>query len=124
LLVGPRTISCPGCDAFLIQKKVKQDKKIRVKKHKKKKYKQVDDWTSLIPGNIIRVRGGPYWPGKNGNCGMGQKGVFKVVGLDTNGIHAHSVRSKYSGRCYIYMGKEVKSPHGTWLVSHKIYHIL
>jgi hypothetical protein len=109
---GPRAHNCPSCGkAFEFKSEVvtAEDNKF--------------DWRKLEPGDVIKVisGSGPYFEGEIERIPMGYHGVFKVHGVDTNGIHAYPVKANESGHCYIYMGPAVeKSPGGLVQKSHKV----
>ena len=141
VLCGPRTLICSNCknpfNANKFSKVPKAPKALRVPKVpkvpkirkalkvptflKKKKGHEID-WTELEHGDIIRVISGegPYMMIDGEKVLIGYSGKFKVIKLDSTGIHAYPVKAKESGHCYIYMGPEKKCHSGTVLVKHKI----
>lgn len=92
----------------------------KVKSKKNKEKLQEIDWRTLLPGDHVKVAGGPYWvDSSGGKLPMGYKGSFSVVKLDENGIVAYGI-GKNSGFCHIWMRKKTKNNMGTIKIPHKI----
>jgi hypothetical protein len=146
---GVRTIYCKSCgnkfesaDTSAKPPKEKKPKKEKVVKPKKQKViKQkthlerqakienvwLDDWLSLQPGDMIVVRGGPYHLSKDGDGNlvkndMNEKGLFKVIRLEKDGILAFPKGKKHEchGTHFIYMGHKHRSVTGVYLKPHRI----
>jgi hypothetical protein len=63
-------------------------------------------WTKLEKGDVIKCSGGPYYMQEDGEAlNMGERGKFKVEGIDNKGILAWGL-GKSGGFCHIYMGRE------------------
>lgn len=88
----------------------------KIKKRTKKAKVHVDevqDWTQLKEGDIVRsVRGhGPYYVNCYGDkIYKGEYGYFKIDSLDYNGIHVYEYSPRgailyHGGRRFIYMGE-------------------
>ena len=99
LAVGVRTRQCPECGhKFSFAVKSKESKRHKIIRN--------FNWKELQPGDIIKVSGGPYYLLSNmERSSMGERGKYRVIGLDKNGILAWSV-GKNGGFCHIYMGKD------------------
>jgi hypothetical protein len=89
--------------------------------------KKIEDWRDLQSGDYIKVisGSGPYYicskdtevANSGERVSLGHFGRFKVISIDSEGIHAHQ-----DGHCYIYMGEEKQSKKtGTFLSPHKIF---
>lgn len=109
---GPRAYACPKCHApfvFKLQSKEKKNTKII----------RDFDWKELMPGDRIKVTGGPYYMSKSQEfVPMGYRGRFVVQKLDDNGIIAYSDKG---GFCHIYMGPDFQNKEtGLWKVKHKL----
>lgn len=87
------------------------------KQQKKKIYEnEVQDWTQLKSGDVVRsIRGhGPYFVNCYGNkIYKGEYGYYEVDSVDYNGLHVYefSPRGKalyHGGRRFIYMGETKK----------------
>jgi len=73
---------------------------------------------SLMPGDKIRVKGGPYFLTDAGvQIYMGERGVFTFKSVTKDGILAVA---KGGGVTFIYTGDERISDLGTHLQPHKI----
>lgn len=91
----------------------------KVKSKNKQKFKKIN-WVELLPGDKIKVKGGPYWISPSGKkISMGYKGNYSVVCLDTNGIMAYGI-GKNSGFCHIWMNGKSKNESGVIKIPHKI----
>lgn len=104
----PRVKICKCGNKFIFKNKSKN----------KQKFKKIN-WKDLVPGDKIKVKGGPYWVGSSGKISMGYKGDYSVVGLDENGIIAYGI-GKNSGFCHIWMSDKVKNENKTIKIPHKI----
>jgi hypothetical protein len=107
---------CPGCNKINASRQ-------RVCKHCDREFiskntpikNEILDWKKLERGDYIRiVQGtGPYFlcTRDTDECTtgerlcMGNKGVYKVVGLDRRGIRAVGASHKNGGFVYLYMGE-------------------
>jgi hypothetical protein len=90
---------------------------------KAEKVEQID-WKGLLPGDTIRVKGGPYFLRKNcERIPMGYRGKFKVSQLDKNGIHAYGNKKEgENSHCFIYMGPRVYNKEtGLYMKKHLIF---
>lgn len=113
---GPRAFKCPKCGANYVVRR-------GITKRRRKRAGEKIDWRTLRDGDFIKVlrRGGPYWTLENGEQEpMGYFGYFQVAGIDGEGIKAYPADRHNSGYCYIYMGKERRSPAGTTLAPHRV----
>lgn len=107
-----RIRKCKKCDSVFAFK-VKS-------KNKNKKISAVSDWKELVPGDYIKVSGGPVWINQEGaELSMGYSGVFSVISLDKNGILAHG-RDKNSGFCHIWMADELINNCGIHKKPHRV----
>jgi hypothetical protein len=105
---GARALQCRNCGvAFKIKKRVKRS--------------LVSEWNELVPGDRVRVIGGsgPYYLDTQGRSYLTEKGVYTVVGIDINGVHA---RTQYGSYTYLYMGPEERSDlcHSLYRSPHKL----
>ena len=111
---------CPNCGE-LSHPRVKVCKcgnKFVFKPKKREKYKSVS-WQDLKKGDIIRVKGGPFWVNSSGiKISMGYKGKYCVEKIDENGILAYGIEK--SGFCHIWMKEKVKKDTGIIKIPHKI----
>lgn len=87
----------------------------------------VQDWQDLPIGQFIRVLvgSGPYYqkPHVMERISMGHDGIFKVIGVQTDGLEAKKIiKNQNGGFHFIYMGPTVKSPQVPYLIreAHKI----
>lgn len=92
-------------------------RKSKPQKQKKKIHNdEIEDWTKLKPGDVVRsVRGhGPHFVNFYGKkVYKGEYGYYQVDSLDYNGLHVYeySPRGKalyHGGRRFIYMGETRK----------------
>lgn len=90
---GVRAFVCKDCGAeFKMKKRRKHPRRI-----------VVDDFRTLQPGDTVRVMGasGPFHTDSNGDRSyLVERGKYKVVSTDQNGIHAYGE----GGYGYLYMG--------------------
>lgn len=107
---GVRSFNCKSCgNAFVM----KSGPKVGViKKHKIKKFRKqlVEDYNTLLPGDLIKViqGSGPYHTDVEGvQHSIGPKGKFRVKSILPNGIMA---ASDYGAQEFLYMGPVMKSP--------------
>lgn len=115
-VTGPRAYTCKECGA-----QFDVDKGATARKRKRKGIKF--DWRELLPGDYFRTKAGsgPCYPLKSGECEpMGYYGVFRVIELCGQGIHAYPVDKRNSGHCFIYMGREKMTDVGMLRRPHKI----
>jgi ribosomal protein L40E len=98
---GPRAFNCKHCDhPFKIKKGFR----------KTRRKKDIDDWTNLTQGIMIRVVGGsgPYYKDENGDCHyLTDRGLYTVIGLAEYGLHVISVKG--GDKQFLYMGPVSKS---------------
>jgi len=93
-----------------------------------KVYKEwVIDWTTLVIGDIIKsVTGhGPFWEICNTEEvleieRMGSYGVFKIIGIEKDGLLAKRIGKNKSGVEFIYMGIDKPGKTGMYMVAHKL----
>jgi len=85
------------------------------------------NWEMLVPGDFIVVKGGPYHlsydeHGQEVRLPMGEKGLFKVLRLEQNGILAYPKGKKHEchGLHFIYMGEETDCAAGIIKVPHRV----
>lgn len=108
---GPRSFECKHCGHEFSGTKAKQksskEKKVRPKNEG---VKLVLDWQSLERGQFIRVSGGPYHKSSQGKTRLFDKGVYRVTGIDENGLNVMAVGRKGSGAAHVYMGPRKISP--------------
>jgi hypothetical protein len=126
--LGPRKLECECGHKFTSSKKIKKtktkNKKLKKLKttptkvitkeinppkpkwKKKKKFRPLKvKWIELKKGNIILVRGGPYFVCKNGDkLRMAERGKFKVLRLLEQGILAFNRNKKEGGYAYLHCG--------------------
>ena len=100
-LTGPRAFCCPSCKTpFIFKVKSKETKTTKILRN--------IDWKTLVCGDRIKVNGGPYYIGKDGDyIPMGYRGKFRVEKVEFNGIHAYGI-DKHTGYAFIWMGKDMK----------------
>ena len=113
---GPRAKVCKKCEnAFVFKVKSKEErttKKVEV------------NWRELQKGDKIRSSGGPYFEKHGEFTPMGYRGKFVVDSVDPQGIRAFGL-DKYSGFCYIYMGRDrLDRETNIWKVRHKVQKIV
>jgi hypothetical protein len=130
VICGCRTLICPNGHSFEIKSSVlhrnidnKTKPAVRLEKFKQKRKKPnlspLEDWTSLVPGDIIRVSGGPIWIKANGEAEyIGYEGSYSVLSLDRDCIHATPVRCNDGGHCVIYMGPDKQMKSGSFMKKH------
>lgn len=106
-----RIRKCKGCDSVFAFKA----------KNRGPRTSRVNDWSSLVSGDQIKVSGGPVWVNPEGvERSMGYSGTFVVKSLDSNGIIACGIQ-KNSGHCHIWMGEEKISSAGILKRPHKVF---
>lgn len=113
--MGARANKCPNPKCQHDFKKIREKKSLGISK-----VKADFDWRTLKRGDEIKVvaGSGPYYKFSDGRTEhMGYSGVFSVIYVDKNGIHAHS--KEEGGHSYIYMG-ETNDNGERVLKSHKI----
>jgi len=102
-------------------------RKVKTKTHIIKKLKTLEkcDWTTLLPGDVIKcIGGGPYWKTKDAvKISFGYRGYFKVKILESTGIVAWGIRSG-EAFSFIYMGEDKLSRVGTFLRKHHIRKVI
>lgn len=109
---GPRSKQCKKCgSAFAFKAKSKEQRNTKTIKV---------NWRELNKGDMIKVKGGPYFE-KNGEITpMGYNGKFVVDSLDDQGIRAFGADGR-CGFCHIYMGRDDKNlDTGIWKVRHRL----
>lgn len=117
-LTGPRTQLCK-CGHTFSFKSPQQQKAV-----KEKKFRLIEDWRELQPGEFIKVSGrsGPYYQKEGERMYLSNRGLHCVIRLDENGIHARGVGNKSQGYVYLYMGKKRRSKlcYNLFRAKHKI----
>ncbi len=105
---GARALSCKKCSRAF---RVRKGKRLLV----------VTEWRELVAGSRVRVIGGsgPYYLDTQGRSYLTEKGVYTVIGVDINGVHA---RTQYGSYTYLYMGPEERSDlcHSLYRSPHKL----
>jgi len=80
---------------------------------KKNKGREIKDWRSLQPNDVVKsVKGhGPYWinPQTKEKTYMGSYGKFRVQEIGKDYIMAYNAKAGSVGIVVIYMGDRVKS---------------
>ena len=102
-------------------------RKVKTKAHVVKKLKTLEkcDWTTLVPGDVIKcIGGGPYWLTKDSvKISFGYRGKFKINHVMPTGILAWGIQSG-EGCSFIYMGDDAISKAGTRLHKHTIRKVI
>ena len=105
---GARAHVCKHCNNEFVSKPSTSNNK-KVKKRKPKKYEEINDWTTLMAGDRIKVigRSGTYYIGSDGERQyMSDAGIYTVQSQDSKGLVVYSGDGGFG---YIYMGPEVRS---------------
>ncbi len=108
---GVRAFECKNCGTAFKMKKARRGPKKT----------QVEDFTTLKKGDLIRVVGGSgtYYINESGDKHyFTDRGKYIVSSIDKNGIVANGP----CGMCYLYMGKKKRSKllDTMWNAPHKI----
>jgi len=89
--------------------------------------KLIEDWTTLIKGDIIKsiTGSGPYYLFTNDKDileiqRMGSYGIFKVVRLEESGILGRAMTKNKYGTEFIYMGEDKLGNTGRHMGAHKL----
>lgn len=109
---GPRAYACPKCHApFAFKVQTKEQKNTKIIKN--------INWKELMPGDRIKVNGGPYYMNRDQEfVPMGYRGKYTVQKLDNNGIVAYSDKG---GFCHIYMGPDIQcNETKIWKTKHRL----
>lgn len=131
---GPRAYFCPNekCGKPFVIAHQTQENAAKAKMTKKKaRINRKVDWTTLKPGDKIKViaGSGPYFTKSNRETvPTGYSGYFQVDRLAKDGIHAYATTmekqkkdgEQYTGHCFIFMGPTRQTNFGSTLVAHKI----
>jgi hypothetical protein len=134
---GAKSINCKFCGHRFVfkTKSEKSTRKIVKPKTPKKKRKPrepkpettIQDWRQLQKGDMIVVKGGPYFINKDDiknpvKVPMGEKGLFKVAFIEKDGIIAYPKGKKHEchGTHFIYMGEKQLSSTGVFRKAHRI----
>ena len=101
---GARSHVCKHCNTEFVSS---NNKGVKTKKKKTKKFEEISDWKNLQKGDRIKVvgRSGSYYVGDDGDKQyLTDAGIYTVQGVDSLGLHVYD-----GGYGYIYMGPEVPS---------------
>ena len=96
---GARAFSCKSCDHDFPTKKKRKVRRL-----------PIENWQEIEPDSLVRILNGsgPYYIDSNGDRHyFSEAGIYRVVGLDENGLHCYS--EKGGGYSFIYMGPEQRS---------------
>ena len=107
---GVRSFNCKSCNHAFVMKSGPKDGTFKKKKIKKFRKQMVEDYTTLLPGDIIKVvQGtGPYHTDHEGvKHSIGNKGKYRVKSILSNGV---MVCSDYGCQEFLYMGPVMPSP--------------
>lgn len=107
---GVRSFTCKSCGHAFVMKSSPKHGGIKKTKIKKFRKQPVDDHTTLLPGDLIKVvQGtGPYHTDSEGvKHSIGNKGKYRVKSVVSNGV---MVSSDYGCQEFLYMGPVMQSP--------------
>jgi len=108
---GSRSLLCSKC-----KKPIGLKVEPKIAKHTRSKECDV---STLKPGDLIKVSGGPIWITADGQeIKMGEEGKFRVVQVEEKVIRAIELTDRLA--TVIYIGPEYQSKSGTLMRPHKV----